>query len=65
MEIKDPKRTCRLGQGSKCCAYLGAGGNGFECLKTDPELFRAISDRIEKGTMNAKGIGAWEECEFK
>lgn len=64
MKIKDPKTSCKLGQGSKCCAFLVAGGNGFECAMDDQFLNSHIKLRIKNGTMNAKGIGNWKECEY-
>jgi hypothetical protein len=38
------KTVCKIGQGSACCRYLGAGTKGLERLKVDPE-FKRIVDR--------------------
>ena len=64
LQIEQPEKTCRLGQGKKCCSYLVLGPKGFECAKGDPVLFSAISHKIEAGAMQAKGLGAWPECSF-
>lgn len=37
------KTVCKMGQGEKCCRYLGMGEHGFECLKKD-ELHKASID---------------------
>ena len=49
------KRKCHLGQGEKVCAYLIAGADGFQCGWQDPLISGAISARLAKGTMTAKG----------
>ena len=59
--IDDPKSTCKLGQGSKCCAFLVCGAHGFECIKSTA-MSKIIHDRLEKGTMHAKGEGDWDGC---
>ena len=59
MKLEDPKITCKLGQGKECCAFLCAGPEGFECLGKEHTLIRR---RLAEGTMNAKGIGNWDEC---
>lgn len=30
------KNVCKIGQESKCCKYLVAGSQGFECMKLNP-----------------------------
>ena len=62
MLIKNPKETCRLGQGEKCCAYLGANSKGFCCIKGDTEMNFIIKMRLKVNSMNAKGIGDWRKC---
>lgn len=59
------KEICRLGQGEKCCAFLVAGGNGFECIRMSYPANGHIFERLEKGTMNAKGQGRWEGCPWE
>jgi hypothetical protein len=51
--IENP-RACGMGEGAGCCAFLVAGGDGFECGKVDPGLAAAIRMRLFAGTMNAK-----------
>jgi hypothetical protein len=48
------KDVCKLGQGGHCCSYLGAGADGWECLK-ESSLKSTIDARRSAGTMNAKG----------
>lgn len=38
---------CRVGQGSKCCRYIGAGVEGLECLK-HTELKSQIDMRVKR-----------------
>jgi len=61
LRIEEPVLHCKLGQLEKCCAFLACGENGFECLLNTP-LEKTIRQRLEQGTMNAKGEGMWEEC---
>jgi hypothetical protein len=64
MTAQEAQEICKLGQMGECCAFLGIGSNGFECLRmTDVSVH--ILDRLEKGTMNAKGRGGWEGCYWK
>ena len=64
LKIDDPKKTCRLFQGEKCCAYLVMGTDGFECIKGEDVLKETIDMRLKAGTMNAQGTGDWEECVY-
>ena len=61
VKIKDPKETCKVGQGSECCAYVSVGADGFECLK-GTGVQAMIDARLQDGSMNAKGTGNWPEC---
>lgn len=62
--ITDQKRIddiCKIGQGSDCCRYLGAGANGFECFKHQAELrervdFLAAVGRMHATSDNCEGI---------
>ena len=56
--------VCKLTQGKKCCAFLLCGPDGWECGKRS-SLSPLIIDRLEKGTMVAKGKGGWEGCAWK
>ena len=65
MSSDEAKDICRLGKGEECCAYLICGTNGFECIKMSYPLNSSIYKRLEEGTMNAKGIGEWDDCPWK
>lgn len=65
MTGEEAKTICRIGQGSKCCAFLVAGGNGFECMRMSYPANGSIFGRLEAGTMNAKGEGGWTGCAWE
>lgn len=44
---------CGLGQGAACCAFLVAGGKGFECEQRG-ELADTLFIRAKAGQMNAQ-----------
>ena len=52
------KKVCKIEQGEETCRYLTMSPDGWNCAKSG-SLRRAIDERIEKGTMNAKG----DNCE--
>jgi hypothetical protein len=60
--IKEPEiieqdylmKTCNLGKGESCCAFLASGAKGFECLKGG-SLEHTIRERLAAAAMNAKG----------
>jgi len=63
---EEAKTICKIGQDSKCCAFIVASGRGFECIRMSYPANATIFTRLEKGDMNAKGSGggpgcAWEE----
>ena len=60
----EAKEICKIGQGEKCCAFLVVGGDGFECIRLGNGSGQ-IFDRLEKGTMNAKGEGGWKGCAWE
>lgn len=60
----EAKSICKLGQGENCCAFLVAGPDGFECVRMT-DLSAMILDRLDKGTMNAKGRGMWKGCAWE
>jgi len=62
MSMEEAKDICRLGKGSECCAFLVMSPQGFECIRMDYPSNSLIFDRLEKGTMNAKGRGLWKGC---
>lgn len=59
MEIPEDyvEQTCKLGQGEDICAFLMMT-EGFECAK-GTEVEPVIRQRLDLGTMNAKG----DNCE--
>lgn len=48
------KIICLLGEGQKCCSYLGAGKDGLMCLK-DTDFRQMIIDKRERGDMGSMG----------
>jgi len=48
LEGSEPERICRLGQGSKCCAFLCVSPIGFQCLRMDYPANGPIFTRLEK-----------------
>lgn len=65
LEGNEPKEICKLGQGAPCCAFLVVGSDGFECVRMSYPSNTIIMPRIDKGTMNAKGLGGWEKCAWE
>ena len=65
MEDEEAKEICRLGQSEKCCAFLVCGIKGFECVRMSADMSMTIFNRLEEGTMNARGEGEWEGCPWK
>ena len=61
----EPKEICRLGQMEACCAFLVCDAGGFECIRMSYPANSTIIDRLEKGTMNAKGTGGWAGCAWE
>lgn len=57
---KEAKKICRLGKGEKCCPWLVVSKKGFECYRMNYPANTSIHDRVDKGTMNAKG----KECDW-
>jgi hypothetical protein len=49
------ENRCKMGQGKKCCSYLGAGMKGLECLFVDNRFSLNIVSRRAWGTMIAMG----------
>ena len=62
LEGDEAKEICNLGKGEECCAFLVAGGRGFECIRMSYPLNGSIFGRLDEGTMNAKGRGEWPGC---
>ena len=65
MSADEAEGICKLGQGEKCCAFLVMAPTGFECIRMSYPTNISIFDRLEKGTMVAKGERGWEGCAWK
>lgn len=65
LSADEAKDICRLGQGEECCAFLVMSPTGFECIRLSYPNNGIIFDRLEKGTMNAKGKGGWSGCAWE
>ena len=61
---KEAKDICKLGKGSECCAFL-VMGKGFECCRMDMSMSGTILNKLDAGTMNAKGKGRWKGCAWE
>lgn len=62
----DNPTSCGLGHGEKCCAFLVAGQNGFECGREIKSVAHGIRLRLSAGTINAKydpGNKPYPECQ--
>ena len=64
MDVEEAIEICRLGQQEKCCSFL-VMGICFECCRMVPTLSIQIFNRLEAGTINAKGKGGWEGCAWE
>ena len=62
LEAEEAKKICKIGKGSDCCAFLTVGAEGFSCQRLNYPFSTIILQRLEAGTMNAKGRGGWEGC---
>jgi len=51
--ISEPQ-LCGMGEGAQCCAFLVAGGDGFECGRASDGMAQLIRERLSAGTMNAQ-----------
>ena len=66
----EAKSVCRLGQGERCCAFLSfmhtAGeGSNFTCVRMVWQISMTIFNRLDAGTMKAKGRGGWPGCAWE
>ena len=59
---KQARHICKVGQGKDCCAFLMMGPRGWECGKADFITRGIIEARLKANTMNAQGVGDWEDC---
>ena len=62
LEDEEAKTICRLGQESRCCAFLVCGARGFECIRMSYPMNAHIFARLSENSMNARGKGQWEGC---
>jgi len=65
LSTEEARDICRLGQGEKCCAFLVMSSTGFECIRLSYPSSGTIFDRLDKGTMTAKGEGGWKGCAWE
>jgi hypothetical protein len=66
MEIINPDKTCKRGQGVLACGYLAIGPEGtWTCGRTEAVVFSALTRRLENSDYFARGQGAWVECQLK
>lgn len=65
LEDEESETICKFRGGVECCAFLGADGKGFRCLRMDYPLNETIFNRLKDGTMNAKGKGGWSGCAWE
>jgi len=49
------KNVCKISQGVKCCRYLVAGINGFECFKMIPNAKKLIDEQVKNRSDFPKG----------
>lgn len=60
-DMEHVKNVCKIGQGSNCCKYLVAGGQGFQCMKVNPENKKLVEDNWDDTKSaqsdNCKGYG--------
>lgn len=54
MDDNQVHKVCRIGQGAKCCSYLGANDKGIMCLKGS-KYQQEIFQRRMAGEMKAMG----------
>jgi len=64
LSANEARDICKVGQGEECCAFIVMTSTGFECVRLGSGS-STILDRLEKGTMNAKGRGGWEGCAWE
>ena len=64
MTDEEAKTICKLGKGSKCCAFL-VMGKQFECIRLAYPTNSSVFKRLEEETMNAKGEGGWKGCAWE
>ena len=48
-------RKCHIGQGARCCRFLGAGTSGLECLAVISAFRLAVDQKARNGQMVARG----------
>jgi len=61
----EAKAVCKLGQDNECCAFLVVGTNGFECVRMAAGFSLTIMNRLDAGSMNARGGGGWTGCAWE
>lgn len=63
--VADPM-ACGMGQGERCCAWLGAGRDGFECQRGG-DLRNTIEQRALAGQTGARRLpdALFPHCQLK
>jgi len=61
----EAKEICLAGKGAECCAFLAMDAKGWECLRMSFPTNNVIFQRLEDGTMTAKGRGGWKGCAWE
>jgi len=56
MLTADEAKGCGIGEGAACCAYLLAGGDGFECGQGDILVSPVIEARVRSGQFTARRL---------
>jgi hypothetical protein len=64
ISVDEATNICKLKQGEQCCAFLAFSHSSFQCIRMTPEKV-AIFNRLDAGTMRAKGEGGWSGCAFE
>ena len=51
-------QVCKIGLGNKCCRYLMAGPNGFECalVNSSTIIKRRLDEKADSKTMVAQAV---------
>jgi hypothetical protein len=60
------EKKCGIGQGEKCCAFLGGMPGRFVCGREMENVADTIRDRLREGTINARydpGETPYPECQ--
>jgi len=59
---REAVEICKLGLGSRCCAFLVSEEGKFKCWKRNYPHNIAIIKGMENKTIKTKGEGEWKGC---